>query len=95
MITKFLVLPHNFIKLKIKPSFSTVKLPLKRKYFGKIIVEDRHLSKPNEEIHVQMWSVKHLSGLLIKGTVRVLPTLRFAKIKERPFAKNQSLICHR
>ena len=40
MITKFLVLPQNFIKLKIEASFSAVKNPLKRKNFGKIKVED-------------------------------------------------------
>jgi len=40
MITNFLVIPQNFIKLKIEPSFSAVELPPKRKYFEKIRVED-------------------------------------------------------
>ena len=40
MITNVLVLPQNFIKLKIEPSFSAEELPLKRKCFENIRVED-------------------------------------------------------
>ena len=33
MITNFLVLPQNFIKLKIELSFSAVELPLKESMY--------------------------------------------------------------